>query len=161
MKDFHVITLHRLNCAQVSLIVSAINISFSSTVTNGIIILSLQALFAKLQQFATVAGDVLLGKEKIQKNLLARLTETVVMWLSDEQEFWGVFEDESSAIQAIGLQQVFLVSFVYSNSSQWVNVAKCLKLIFLLALDYIGSLVRFQIVPKFIYDGTMGYVLVQ
>lgn len=83
----------------------------SSTDTDSIIILSLQALFAKLQQFATVAGDVLLGKEKIQKNLLARLTETVVMWLSDEQEFWGVFEDESSAIQATGLQQVFLIVF--------------------------------------------------
>ncbi|KAJ7011899.1 hypothetical protein NC653_002100 [Populus alba x Populus x berolinensis] len=40
------------------------------------------ALFARLQQLATVAGDVLLGKEKIQKILLARLTETVVMWLS-------------------------------------------------------------------------------
>ncbi|OWM88951.1 hypothetical protein CDL15_Pgr020905 [Punica granatum] len=70
--------------------------------------LPFQALFAKLQQFMTVAGDVLLGKEKIQKNLLARLTETVVMWLSDEQEFWGVFEDESSAIQAMGLQQLIL-----------------------------------------------------
>lgn len=53
-----------------------------------------------------MAEDVLHGKDKIQKSLLARLTETVVMWLSDEQEFWGVFEDESSAIQAMGLQQV-------------------------------------------------------
>ncbi|KAK4803040.1 hypothetical protein SAY86_001243 [Trapa natans] len=70
--------------------------------------LPFQALFARLQQFATVAGDILVGKEKIQKNLLARLTETVVMWLSDEQEFWGVFEDESSAIQAIGLRQLIL-----------------------------------------------------
>ncbi|THG22414.1 hypothetical protein TEA_021446 [Camellia sinensis var. sinensis] len=49
--------------------------------------LPFQALFGKLQQLATVAGDVLLGKERIQKILLARLTETVVMWLSDEQEF--------------------------------------------------------------------------
>lgn len=68
----------------------------------------LQALFAKLQQLATVAGDVLLGKEKLQKILLARLTETVVMWLSAEQEFWAVFEDESSPIQPLGLQQVTL-----------------------------------------------------
>ncbi|CAN1282022.1 Exocyst complex component EXO84C [Linum perenne] len=67
-----------------------------------------QALFAKLQQFATVAGDVLLGREKIQKLLLARLTETVVMWLSDEQEFWGVFEDKSVPIKALGLQQLLL-----------------------------------------------------
>lgn len=53
-----------------------------------------------------MAGDVLLGKEKIQKILLARLTETVVMWLSDEQEFWGVFEDDTGPLQPLGLQQV-------------------------------------------------------
>lgn len=54
-----------------------------------------------------MAGDVLLGREKIQKVLLARLTETVVMWLSDEQEFWSVLEDESAPLQPLGLQQVF------------------------------------------------------
>ncbi|PON45568.1 Exocyst component Exo84, C-terminal [Parasponia andersonii] len=70
--------------------------------------LPFQALFAKLQQLATVAGDVLLGKEKIQKNLLARLTETVVMWLSDEQEFWSVFEDDSGPLEPLGLQQLIL-----------------------------------------------------
>ncbi|KAB1222127.1 Exocyst complex component EXO84C [Morella rubra] len=70
--------------------------------------LPFQALFAKLQQLATVAGDVLLGKEKLQKILLARLTETVVMWLSDEQEFWGVFEDASAPLQPFGLQQLIL-----------------------------------------------------
>lgn len=53
-----------------------------------------------------MAGDVLLGKEKIQKILLARLTETVVMWLSDEQEFWGVLEDNSVPLLPLGLHQV-------------------------------------------------------
>jgi len=61
-----------------------------------------------LQQLASVAGDVLLGKEKIQKVLLSRLTETVVMWLSNEQEFWDVFEDESIQLQPSGLQQLIL-----------------------------------------------------
>ncbi|GMH27738.1 hypothetical protein Nepgr_029581 [Nepenthes gracilis] len=70
--------------------------------------LPFQALFAKLQQLATVAGDVLLGKDKIQKVLLARLTETVVIWLSDEQEFWGVLEDESVPLKPFGLQQLIL-----------------------------------------------------
>ncbi|XP_030480031.1 exocyst complex component EXO84C isoform X1 [Cannabis sativa] len=70
--------------------------------------LPFQALFSKLQQLATVAGDVLLGKEKIQKNLLARLTETVLMWLSDEQEFWDVFEDDSGPLEPLGLQQLIL-----------------------------------------------------
>ncbi|GAU47292.1 hypothetical protein TSUD_94810 [Trifolium subterraneum] len=66
------------------------------------------ALFAKLQQLATVAGDVLHGKDKIHKILLARLTETVVMWLSDEQEFWGVLEDKSAPLLPIGLHQLIL-----------------------------------------------------
>ncbi|XP_022715452.1 exocyst complex component EXO84C-like, partial [Durio zibethinus] len=70
--------------------------------------LPFQALFAKLQQLATVAGDVLLGKEKLQKILLARLTETVLMWLSNEQEFWGVFEDKSTPLHPLGLQQLIL-----------------------------------------------------
>lgn len=70
--------------------------------------LPFQALFAKLQQLATVAGDVLLGKEKIQKILLARLTETVLIWLSDEQEFWSVFENETCPLQPLGLQQLIL-----------------------------------------------------
>ncbi|KAG8490711.1 hypothetical protein CXB51_013761 [Gossypium anomalum] len=70
--------------------------------------LPFQALFAKLQQLATVAGDVLLGKEKLQKILLARLTETVLMWLSNEQDFWGVFEDKSTPLQPLGLQKLIL-----------------------------------------------------
>lgn len=52
--------------------------------------LPFQALFAKLQQLATVASDVLLGKEKLQKVLLARLMETAVIWLSEEKELWDL-----------------------------------------------------------------------
>ncbi|XP_023751787.2 exocyst complex component EXO84C [Lactuca sativa] len=71
--------------------------------------LPFQALFGKLQQLATVAGDVLLGKEKIQKVLLARLTETVVMWvMSNEEDFWGVLENEVAKLQPQGLQQLIL-----------------------------------------------------
>ncbi|CAH9097708.1 unnamed protein product [Cuscuta europaea] len=70
--------------------------------------LPFQALFGKLQQLATVAGDVLIGREKIQKVLLARLIETVVMWLYDEQEFWSVLEDSSAPLTQHGLQQIML-----------------------------------------------------
>ncbi|KAH7679146.1 Exocyst complex subunit protein [Dioscorea alata] len=70
--------------------------------------LPFQALFGRLQQLASVAGDVLLGKEKIQKILLSRLTETVVMWISNEQEFWDVFEDKSVQLERFGLQQLIL-----------------------------------------------------
>lgn len=70
--------------------------------------LPFQALFGRLQQLASVAGDVLLGKDKIQKVLLSRLTETVIMWLSNEQEFWDVFENRSVPLHPSGLQQLIL-----------------------------------------------------
>ncbi|KAG6691470.1 hypothetical protein I3842_10G064700 [Carya illinoinensis] len=68
----------------------------------------LPSLPFQLQELATVAGEVLPEKEKLQKILLARLTETVIIWLSDEQEFWGVFEDDSTPLQSLGLQQLIL-----------------------------------------------------
>ncbi|GKV36855.1 hypothetical protein SLEP1_g44941 [Rubroshorea leprosula] len=83
--------------------------------------LPFQALFANLQQLATVAGDVLLGKEKLQKILLSRLTETVVMWLSDEQEFWGVFEDESIPLKPMGLQQLYLDMYFTVEITQFAG----------------------------------------
>lgn len=36
------------------------------------------------------------------------------MWLSDEQEFWSVLEDESAPLQPLGLQQVFFISTTLS-----------------------------------------------
>lgn len=70
--------------------------------------LPFQALFGKLQQLAVVAGDLLLGRDKIQKVLLARLTETVVIWLSDDEEFWSVLEHNSAPLWPVGLQQLVL-----------------------------------------------------
>ncbi|XP_057526416.1 exocyst complex component EXO84C [Amaranthus tricolor] len=70
--------------------------------------LPFQALFARLQQLAIVAGDVLLGKQKLQKVVLARLTEVIVIWLSNEQEFWVVLEDGSVPLKSSGLQQLIL-----------------------------------------------------
>ena len=95
----------------------------------------LQALFARLQQLASVAGNVLLGKEKIQKVLLSRLTETVVMWLSEEQDFWDVFEDDSVELQPSGLQQACLIdtlrplfplSFSFVSSSKLITLIRFL-----------------------------------
>jgi hypothetical protein len=76
-----------------------------------------------LQQLASVAGDVLLGKEKVQKVLLSRLTETVVIWLSNEQEFWNVFEDESIQLHPSGLQQVFHIKFRFTLTNKILKVS--------------------------------------
>ncbi|XP_078438305.1 LOW protein: exocyst complex component-like protein [Wolffia australiana] len=78
-----------------------------------------QEFFVRLQELATVAKEALHGKEKVQKVFVARLAETVVMWLSDEQEFWEVFEDESVQVLPSALQQmVFDMHFL-------IEVAVC------------------------------------
>ena len=79
-----------------------------------------QALFARLQQLAIVAGDVLLGKQKLQKVVLARLTEVIVIWLSNEQEFWVVLEDGSVPLKSSGLQQV-LEFYYYCDTCRSKN----------------------------------------
>jgi hypothetical protein len=38
--------------------------------------------------------------------LLMRLTETLVIWLSEDQDFWDAIEDGESRLGPIGLQQV-------------------------------------------------------
>jgi len=88
-----------------------LNVDVPNKVISPICFCSSQALFGRLQQVASVAGDVLLGKDKIQKVLLSRLTETVIMWLSNEQEFWDIFEDRSVQLQPSGLQQVCIIEF--------------------------------------------------
>ena len=65
-----------------------------------------QDFFNRLQELAGVARYALRGKEKVQKVFIARLAETVVMWLSEEQEFWEVFSDDSVQPMPSGLQQV-------------------------------------------------------
>ncbi|KAK1414987.1 hypothetical protein QVD17_30753 [Tagetes erecta] len=79
--------------------------------------LPFQALFRKLQQLAMVAGDVLRGKENIQKVLFARLTETVVMCLmSNEEDFWCVLKNQTSPqLQLQGLEQGLF------GSAEWLS----------------------------------------
>ncbi|CAA6669889.1 unnamed protein product [Spirodela intermedia] len=89
--------------------------------------LPFQEFFTRLQQLASVAKDALHGKEKVRRVFIARLAETVVMWLSDEQEFWEVFDDDSVRLQPSGLQQLvfdlhFLVEIAVCGGNPSRNV---------------------------------------
>ncbi|KAH9318667.1 hypothetical protein KI387_020436, partial [Taxus chinensis] len=70
--------------------------------------LSFQALFTKLNQLAQLADIVLVGRDKVVKHLLTRLTETVLIWLSNDQDFWEVIEDDAALLTPFGLQQFIL-----------------------------------------------------
>lgn len=55
---------------------------------------------------AGIAADMFVGRERFATLLLMRLTETVVLWLSEDQTFWDDIEEGPRALGPLGLQQV-------------------------------------------------------
>lgn len=66
----------------------------------------LQELYAKLNKMASVAADMFVGRERFATLLMMRLTEAVMLWLSDDQSFWEEVEEGPRALGPVGLQQV-------------------------------------------------------
>jgi hypothetical protein len=63
---------------------------------------------------------LLAGRERVVVVLLVRLTETLVIWLSEDQDFWYAIEDGETRLGPIGLQQV--CSFLIAHGKcLWVN----------------------------------------
>ncbi|XP_059658515.1 exocyst complex component EXO84A [Cornus florida] len=78
-----------------------------------------QELFAKLTRMVSIASDMFVGRERFATVLLMRLTETVILWLSDDQTFWEEIEAEAKPLGPLGLQQFYLdMEFVILFSSQ-------------------------------------------
>lgn len=73
-----------------------------------------QELFIKLNRMAILAADMFVGRERFATLLLMRLTETVILWLSDDQSFWDDIEDGPRPLGPFGLQQVCNFSSVSS-----------------------------------------------
>lgn len=66
----------------------------------------MQSLFNKLTSIQQTAAELLAGRERVVVVLLMRLTETLVIWLSEDQDFWDAIEDGETRLGPIGLQQV-------------------------------------------------------
>ncbi|KAJ8760857.1 hypothetical protein K2173_021895 [Erythroxylum novogranatense] len=78
-----------------------------------------QELFAKLTRMASIATDMFVGRERFATVLLMRLTETVILWLSDDQTFWEEIEAGPKPLGPLGLQQLYLdMEFVLLFASQ-------------------------------------------
>ncbi|KAI8528452.1 hypothetical protein RHMOL_Rhmol12G0149400 [Rhododendron molle] len=78
-----------------------------------------QELFAKLTRIASIASDMFVGRERFATMLLMRLTETVILWLSDDQSFWEEIEEGPKPLGPLGLQQFYLdMEFVILFASQ-------------------------------------------
>ncbi|KAM7480688.1 hypothetical protein LguiA_028901 [Lonicera macranthoides] len=78
-----------------------------------------QELYAKLNRMATIAADMFIGRERFATLLLMRLTETVILWLSEDQTFWDDIEEGPTPLGPLGLQQFYLdMKFVICFASQ-------------------------------------------
>ncbi|XVF23008.1 hypothetical protein REPUB_Repub13aG0000800 [Reevesia pubescens] len=78
-----------------------------------------QELFAKLNRMASLAADMFIGRERFATLLLMRLTETVVIWLAEDQSFWDDIEEGPRPLGPLGLQQLYLdIKFVICFASQ-------------------------------------------
>ena len=62
----------------------------------------------KLNHIATLAAEMFAGRERFATILLMRLTETVILYLSDDHTFWEEIEQGQKPLGPFGLQQVRL-----------------------------------------------------
>ncbi|XP_051147684.1 exocyst complex component EXO84B [Andrographis paniculata] len=78
-----------------------------------------QELYAKLNRIAGLAADMFVGRERFATLLLMRLTETVILWLSEDHTFWDDIEEGPRVLGPLGLQQFYLdMKFVMCFASQ-------------------------------------------
>jgi hypothetical protein len=62
---------------------------------------------------ASIAADMFVGRERFATLLMMRLTETVMLWLSEDQSFWEEIEEGPRALGPLGLQQVGSFNWLY------------------------------------------------
>jgi hypothetical protein len=77
--------------------------------------LPIQELFVKLNGMAAIAAEMFVGRERFATLLLMRLTETVILWLSEDQSFWDDIEEGPRPLGPLGLHQACnseIISFI-------------------------------------------------
>ncbi|XP_057548287.1 exocyst complex component EXO84B-like [Amaranthus tricolor] len=78
-----------------------------------------QELYFKLNTMASIAAEMFVGKERFATLLLMKLTETIILWLSQDQSFWDDIEDGPKPLGPLALQQIYLdMKFVIFFASQ-------------------------------------------
>ncbi|KAB5539162.1 hypothetical protein DKX38_016695 [Salix brachista] len=85
--------------------------------------LPIQELFVKLNCMATIAAEMFVGRERFATLLLMRLTETVILWLSEDQSFWDDIEEGPRPLGPLGLHQACnseIISFIFYLDMKFV-----------------------------------------
>ncbi|KAG4208626.1 hypothetical protein ERO13_A03G145100v2 [Gossypium hirsutum] len=103
-----------------------------------------QELFEKLTMMATIATDMFVGRERFATLLLMRQTETVILWLSDDQSFWEEIEQGPTPLGPLGLQQLYLdMEFViiFASEGRYLsrNLQQVIKNIIERAIDAVAA----------------------
>lgn len=101
---------------------------------------SIQELFIKLTRMASIASDMFVGRERFATILLMRLTETVILWLADDQSFWAEIEEGPKPLGPLGLQQVH---FEIKNVLFRVFLTNLLKMTEILHNNFVDHAVLF------------------
>ncbi|MBA0870509.1 hypothetical protein Goshw_013429 [Gossypium schwendimanii] len=71
-----------------------------------------QELYAKLNRMASLAADMFVGRERFATSLLMRLTESVIICLSEDQSFWDYIEEGPRPLGPLGLQQACILGII-------------------------------------------------
>lgn len=103
-----------------------------------------QELFAKLTRIASISTDMFVGRERFVTVLLMRLTETVILWLSDDQNFWGEIEQGPQPLGPLGLQQVNLHGLNVGLVSRYIYY-------FILLYTYVYGYVSWDMVQAVLF----------
>lgn len=133
-----------------------------------------QELFAKLTRIATIVSDMFVGRERFATILLMRLTETVILWISDDQSFWEEMETGAKPLGPFGLQQFYLdMEFVMIFASQGRylsrNLHQVIKNIIARAIEAVSATgldpyryvyYTFQHKHIYVYDGLMMMMMI-
>ncbi|PIN11778.1 hypothetical protein CDL12_15607 [Handroanthus impetiginosus] len=79
----------------------------------------LLSILCRILGMAGIEADLFVGRERFATLLLMRLTETVILWLSEDQTFWDDIEEGPRPLGPLGLQQFYLdMKFVMCFASQ-------------------------------------------
>ncbi|CAA6657794.1 unnamed protein product [Spirodela intermedia] len=75
-----------------------------------------QELFEKLHKMAIIASDMFIGRERFATLLWTKLTETVILWLSNDQSFWMISKRVTSLwVLLFYLDMKFVAQFATQN----------------------------------------------
>lgn len=83
---------------------------------------------------ASIAADMFVGRERFATLLLMRLTETVILWLSEDQTFWDDIEEGPRPLGDLGLQQVGIADIISVIASIFHAIVRLYTLLILAVL---------------------------